>query len=376
VAFAEVYSATAEQPERNGSAPERVALKVVKRGMDSREIVSRFRAEHRTLQSLAHSSIVQVFETGLTDAGLPYFVMAQVDGVPVTDYCEAAKLSIRARLQLFLKFCEAVQHAHQKGILHRDLKPSNILVEETPEGPMPKVIDFGVARALEPVGSGETLVTQLGQVLGTPTYMSPEQAAGDDAADTRGDIYSLGAVLYEMLSGCPPFDVATLSRLSPMQWARHLHETTPPLPSTKLRQQGGTADCVARLRGDLDDVVRKAIAPDPDQRYASAAALAEDVQHWLDDRPVAAHPPSIHYVVRKFVERHRWPVAVAVSILAGIVATAGIGTVLAIRARASEANALIEKDRALAAEAEARQGARAFRSPHVSGAHPGCKAAS
>ncbi|MDQ6861392.1 MAG: serine/threonine protein kinase, partial [Verrucomicrobiota bacterium] len=345
--FAEVYFAAVRGAEANGDESQRVALKLIKRGMDSREIVARFHSEFRTLQSLSHESIVQVFETGMTASGLPYFVMAQIDGLPVTEYCEAAELSLEARLELFLQICAAVQHAHQRGVLHRDLKPSNILVEETDARAVPKIIDFGVARALVPVGSGQTLVTQLGHVLGTPIYMSPEQAAGDEEGDTRADVYSLGAVLYEMLSGSPPHDAATLARLPSRDWSSHLRQP-PPLASERC-----TELAAAKLRGDLDQILRKALAPDPEGRYRSAAAFADDVRNWVEDRPVTARAPTLDYLIGKFVVRYRWPVALAISIVVGIIATAGLGAMLAMKARQAATAALHEKDRAVIAEAQA-----------------------
>jgi hypothetical protein len=332
-----------------------VALKVIKRGMDSREIVSRFRAEYSAIESLSHPSIVQPLEIGVSDTGQPYIAMAQIDGLPITEYCEVAQLPLTERLQLFLMCCDAVQHAHRKGVLHRDLKPTNILVEDTAEGAVPKVIDFGIAKALEPVGSGATLVTQLGQVLGTPTYMSPEQAAGSDSADTRSDVYSLGAVLYELITECPPFSTESLLRLPTQQWAGHLREQPPALASARLLAGGASLDRVRRVKGSLDDVIRKAMAVEPGERYRSAAALADDVRSFIDGRPVSAHPPSVSYLVKRFVGRNRWPVAFAVAILAGIIASAAIGTVLAVQARRAEADALREKARAVAAEQRASE---------------------
>ena len=338
--FAEVYSARPEPGGADDGHAYPLALKIVKRGMDSREILSRFQAEQRAVRALSHPSIVPLLEAGFTGDGLPFFAMAQVDGLPITEYCQVAGLSLRQRLELFLPLCDAVQHAHQRGVLHRDLKPSNVLVEDTALGPVPKVIDFGIAKALEPGGSGDTHITHHGVVLGTPTYMSPEQANGHDEADTRSDIYSLGALLYEMLTGRPPFEAAELQRLRAGQWSRYLREHVPPLPSARLEGIDPSSPGRRQLRGNLDLVVRKAMAPEPDRRYASAAAFAEDVSACLEDRPVSASPPTLRDLTGQFIRQHRWPVAVGVTLLAGIVATAGIGTTLAIQARRAEGRAI------------------------------------
>lgn len=350
--FAEVYSARHAPAGASAEGPP-IALKIIKRGMDSRDILARFRAEQRTIQALSHPNVVALLNAGFTSEGLPYFAMAQVDGLPITDYCRAAQLSLPERLRLFLPLCDAVQYAHRKGVLHRDLKPPNILVEETADGPVPKVIDFGIAKALESGGSGETLVTQLGVVLGTPTYMSPEQAAAHDDADTRSDIYSLGAVLYEMLTDGPPFETKTLQRLRPGDWAWHLRENPPPLVSVRLQ---GNAELAAQsrcARRDLDQIVRQAMSPDVSARYATVDAFADDLRAWLGDRPVSARSPSVGELTKRCLVRYRWPVAVAVAVLGGIIATAGIGTILAIQARRAEGKALADRNRALAAETRA-----------------------
>lgn len=288
-----------------------VALKLVRWGFDSRGVLARFEAERRILARMDHPGIARALDAGTSPEGLPYFVMELVDGVPITAYCREKHLSPRACVTLFLEVCRAVQHAHQKGVLHRDLKPSNLLVTEVDGTPVVKVIDFGIAKALEEEDRAGTLVTREGQLLGTLEYMSPEQAQGTNAAlDTRSDVYALGVVLYEMLAGKLPYD---LGGLAAHEAARRVIEEPPaPLHGSRVSTSG-----VSR---DLQVIVGKALEKDPESRYATVAALAEDLELLLADQPIRARTPSTAYQVRKLIARHRGPFAFAATVVVFLVA--------------------------------------------------------
>ena len=325
-----------------------VALKLIKPGMDTRQVLRRFENERRALALMSHPGIAQVFDAGATPAGRLFFAMELVKGEPVTEFCDARRLPLEERLELFQRVCEAVQHAHQKGIIHRDLKPSNILVEERDGRVRPKIIDFGIAKVVAPDALERTATTRMGQRVGTPEYMSPEQAELGTAIDTRTDVYSLGLVLYELLAGTHPFDIERLHRSSPHEVYSYLRDTEPDPPSTRAALTGEAAaarrcDPAALKRslvGDLDWIVAKALEKQPARRYASASEFAADVGRHLRHEPVLAGPPSRVYRARKFVRRHRWPVATAAAVfLALLVAIGGISAALA-RARHAEADAL------------------------------------
>jgi serine/threonine protein kinase/formylglycine-generating enzyme required for sulfatase activity len=329
----EVWAADQLEPVRR-----RVALKLIKRGMDSAQIVARFEAERQALARMGHPHVAQVFEAGTTDGGRPYFVMEYVAGEPITGHCDRRRLSTRERVELFLGVCDGVQHAHQKGVVHRDLKPSNLLVTQHDGRAYPKIIDFGVARATTGRLAERTLHTLAGQIVGTLDYMSPEQAdpTGTDI-DTRSDIYSLGVVLYELVSGLLPFDFNTRTD-QPLSLAqRAIREQDPPTPSTKLRRQAGTAMTIAtrhgtderslvrQIHGDLDWICMKALEKDPARRYASASELADDLRRHLAHEPVLAGRPDALYRARKFVRRHRVGVATGLIVVAALVtAAAGV----------------------------------------------------
>lgn len=307
--FGVVYRAQQEEP-----LPRSVALKIIKLGMDTRRVIARFQAERQALGQTDHPFISTVLDAGSTPEGRPYFVMELIDGVDLCRYCLERNLDVTDRLRLFVDVCRGVQHAHQKGLIHRDLKPSNVLVVEEDGCPSPRLIDFGVAKAIHPRAALETAHTEIGQFIGTPAYMSPEQAgATDKDVDTRSDIYSLGALLYELLTDSPPFDSTRLREAPLIELQRILREEEPPHPSERARSSS--------LGGDLDWIVMKALEKDRQRRYSSAEALAADVLRHLADEPVLASPPSTVYRLRKFIRRNQLKVlavgAVLLALLCG-----------------------------------------------------------
>ncbi|HJZ92246.1 MAG TPA: protein kinase [Gemmataceae bacterium] len=325
----------------------KVALKVLKPGMDTRQVVARFLAERQALALMDHPHIAQVFDGGTTREGRPYFVMELVRGIPITDYCDQNRLALPARLELFARVCQAVQHAHQKGVIHRDLKPSNVMVTLHDGAAVPKVIDFGVAKALGRRLTDRTLFTGLAQMVGTPLYMSPEQAepTGLDV-DTRSDIYSLGVLLYELLTGTTPFDGDRLRTVGYDELRRIIREEEPARPSSRVSTLDLAATTLSAnrrqdprrlrraLRGELDWVVMKCLEKDRSRRYETADALAKDVERYLADEPVQACPPSAGYRLRKFARRNKRALsAVTVMALAMLLAVGGIGW--AVRDRAA-----------------------------------------
>ena len=321
----------------------RVAIKLIRAGMYGPAILQRFQSEQQSLAIMEHPAISKVFDAGTTPAGQPYFVMEYVEGLPITAYCDQKRLNIPERLALFVRVCEGVQHAHQKAIIHRDLKPANILVVEVDGKPMPRIIDFGLAKAAAPSLDHQLFLTQIGGFLGTPGYMSPEQA--DPTVldiDTRSDVYSLGVVLYELLTGSLPFDSASWKRLPLDQVLRKLREEDPQRPSTKVTAdlETSNSNALARrtepthlarlLRGDLDWITLKAVEKERERRYATPSELAADISRFLQNRPVSARPASASYRLRKFVRRNR--TAVALGGLALVASMAGfIGTIVQAR---------------------------------------------
>src|SRR6266704_4339622 len=311
--FGVVFMAEQTQPVRR-----KVALKVLKPGMDTRQVIARFEAERQALAIMDHPNIAHVFDGGETATGRPYFVMELVRGIPITDFCDQNHLPVRGRLGLFIHVCQAVQHAHHKGIIHRDLKPTNVLVTLHDGTPVPRVIDFGVAKATGQQLTDKTLFTNFSQMVGTPLYMSPEQAemSGLDM-DTRTDIYSLGVLLYELLTGTTPFDQERLRTAAYDEIRRIIREEEPAKPSTRISTLGQAVVTVSAnrksdprrlsqlFRGELDWIVMKAREKDRNRRYETASTLAADVQRYLDDEPVQACPPTALYRFRKLARRNR-----------------------------------------------------------------------
>jgi serine/threonine protein kinase/Tfp pilus assembly protein PilF len=339
-----------------------VALKVIRRGMDTDHIIARFELERQSLAMMDHPGIARVLDAGATASGRPYFVMEFVDGVPITQYCDEHKLSITQRLELIEQACLAVQHAHQKGIIHRDLKPGNILVTEVDGKPIPNVIDFGVAKATESGlgastrGGTSAPMTLEAQIVGTPQYMSPEQAAGGTAQiDTRSDVYSLGTVLYELITGAPPFDPQALRSASLGEFVRIIREETPPKPSTRIAESRRTGvrtvtSSLATLRrqraDEIDWIVMKALEKEPARRYQTPADLAADIRRHLSDQTVLAARPSRLYSLRKFARRHRVALAAAAVVAITLLGATITSAWLATRARRAEADARLQANRA------------------------------
>jgi serine/threonine protein kinase len=351
-----VFMAEQVQPIRR-----KVALKIIKPGMDTKQVIARFEAERQALALMDHPNIARVLDAGATESGRPYFVMELVRGIPITDYCDREKLSIADRLELFVLVCQAVQHAHQKGIIHRDLKPSNVLVTLHDGVPVPKVIDFGIAKATGQQLTERTLFTGFVQFVGTPLYMSPEQSelSGLDI-DTRSDIYSLGVLLYELLTGTTPFDSETFREAAFDEIRRIIREQEPPKPSKRLSALGATLTTVSgnrgsdprrltrSVRGELDWVVMKCLEKDRTRRYETASGLANDVRRYLDDEPVAACPPSAWYRLGKLARRHQAALTTAVLVVAALAVGTAVSTWQAIRATRAErgtAAALTEAQR-------------------------------
>ncbi len=402
--------------EQTEPVQRKVALKVIKAGMDTREVIARFEAERQALALMDHPNIAKIYDAGITDAphtasghplpsdgsplpsegrgqgegkgawrgagevapylsaGRPYFVMELVRGLPITNYCDQCKLSTRERLELFIKVCRAVQHAHQKGVIHRDLKPSNVLVTQHDGEPVPKVIDFGVAKALGQKLTDKTLFTRFEQMIGTPAYMSPEQAAlGGLDIDTRSDIYSLGVLLYELLTGVTPFDAETLRQAALDEIRRMIQETEPPKPSTRLATLGERLIEVAKqrhadpatlnrlLRGDLDWINMKALEKDRHRRYETVNGLAADLERHLNHEPVLARPPSTLYRFERTVRRHRGAFAAGAAIAVALILGTVISTWQAVRATRAEREQRRERQRADEAADHAKRAEREAR---------------
>jgi len=339
----EVWVAEQQKPLRR-----KVALKLIKAGMDTHQIIARFESERQALAMMDHPAIAKVFEAGETPQGRPYFVMEYVQGLPITDYCDQHRLQTAERLALFMKVCEGVQHAHQKAIIHRDLKPSNILVTILEGTPVPKIIDFGVAKATARSLTERTMFTELGAFVGTPEYMSPEQAEmSGQNIDTRTDIYALGAILYELLVGSLPFDPRELRQAGFDAIRKKIREEDPPKPSTRLSTMGEASTLSAQnrrseppalirqIRGDLDWITMKALEKDRTRRYGSPAEMAADIDRFLSHQPIVARPPSASYRARKFVRRHRIGVGAA-GTLAIVLIAFSITTALQARRIARE----------------------------------------
>ncbi len=355
-----VYMAEQTEPVKR-----RVALKLIKTGMDTRQVIARFEAERQALALMDHPNIAKVHDAGATESGRPYFVMELVKGKPITEFCDEQRLDTEARLKLFQKVCQAVQHAHQKGIIHRDLKPSNVMVAMYDDQPVPKVIDFGVSKAVADKLTDKTMFTRFGQIVGTLEYMSPEQAQFNNLdIDTRSDIYSLGAILYELLAGEPPFEREKIKSQALDETLRMIREDEPTKPSTRMSQICEATQTAENrknsfqklgliLRRDLDWIVMKALEKDRTRRYETASAFTDDIQRCIDNEPVAAGPPSQSYRLRKFVRRNKTRLLAAGLAFSGLVICASVSTWYAMDAIESEQAATDAAERARTSEKKA-----------------------
>jgi serine/threonine protein kinase len=353
--------------EQTTPVQRKVALKIIKAGMDTRQVIARFEAERQALALMDHPNIAKVFDAGTTDAGRPYFVMELVKGVPITKYCDEHRVEPRQRLELFMQVCQAVQHAHQKGIIHRDLKPTNVLVAQYDGKPVPKVIDFGVAKATGQKLTGATMFTGFGDVIGTLEYMSPEQAEVNQLdVDTRSDIYSLGVLLYELLTGTTPLEHNRVMKAGLLEMLRVVREEEPPTPSTRLSTSEQLPSIAASrglepkqlsglVHGELDWIVMKSLEKDRAQRYETANGFAADIQRYLADEMVQACPPSARYRLRKFAWRHKVALVTTTAIAAVMVLATFVSAWQAVRATKAERLAGTR----LTAETQARKQAQA-----------------